>query len=87
MQETGKREVPPLLRKALEADVYFTEKFVLWANQFLPLRSLRIHYRALEVSRDVYCISYAESFLYRLHVMEFLGLPFGWPFPGFLILL
>lgn len=49
LQTSQKREVPLVLKKILEADVYLTEKFVLWANQFLPLRSLRIHYKALEV--------------------------------------
>lgn len=42
----------PTLRKILDADAYLTEKFVLYANQFLPLRSLRIHYRALEVMKS-----------------------------------
>lgn len=54
LQENSKREVPLALKKVLEADVYFTEKFVLWANQLLPLRSLRNHYRALEVSNNLY---------------------------------
>lgn len=53
LQEGQKRQVHPILRKILDADVYYTEKFVLWANQFLPLRSLRIHYKALEVSNYV----------------------------------
>lgn len=53
LKEPSKREVHPMLRKLLEADVYFTEKFVLWSNQFLPLRSFRIHYKALEV--DLIC--------------------------------
>ncbi|RZC40789.1 PAP2 domain containing protein, partial [Asbolus verrucosus] len=45
-----KREVPPALKKLLKFDAELTKKFVLWANQFLPLRSLRIHYKALEIT-------------------------------------
>jgi hypothetical protein len=45
-----KREVPETLQKILAADVFLTDRFCNWANCFLPLRSLRIHYRALEVS-------------------------------------
>ncbi|CAH0559479.1 unnamed protein product [Brassicogethes aeneus] len=42
--------VPPLLRKILNADIKITKKFVVLANNFLPLKSLRVHYKALEIS-------------------------------------
>ncbi|PSN30949.1 hypothetical protein C0J52_23588 [Blattella germanica] len=45
-----KREIPGAMQKILKADVYLTDKFCNWANCFLPLRSLRIHYKALEIS-------------------------------------
>ncbi|KAK4877149.1 hypothetical protein RN001_009655 [Aquatica leii] len=45
-----KRKVPKGIQFILEEDKYYTEKFVLWANQFLPFRSLRIHYKALEIT-------------------------------------
>jgi hypothetical protein len=45
-----KREVPKTLQKILAADVFLTNRFCNWANCFLPFRSLRLHYKALEVS-------------------------------------
>ncbi|KAK9752325.1 PAP2 superfamily [Popillia japonica] len=50
MSEQNKRVVPPALRKILDYDEKLTNKFVNWANKFLPFRSLRIHYRALELT-------------------------------------
>ena len=50
MTEIKKRKISPALQAVLECDKEYTKKFVLWANQFLPLRSLRIHYKTLEVS-------------------------------------
>ncbi|XP_044270372.1 phospholipid phosphatase 6 [Tribolium madens] len=50
MSESGKRQVPPAMKKILNLDAEITKRFVLWANQFLPLRSLRIHYKALEIT-------------------------------------
>jgi hypothetical protein len=44
-----KREVPATLRKILAADAFLTDRFCNWANCFLPLRSLRVHYKVLEV--------------------------------------
>ncbi|KAF5296564.1 hypothetical protein FQA39_LY12482 [Lamprigera yunnana] len=46
----NKRNVSGPLRTVLECDKKYTEKFILWANQFLPFRSLRIHYKALEIT-------------------------------------
>ncbi|KAF5280557.1 hypothetical protein FQR65_LT00308 [Abscondita terminalis] len=45
-----KRKVPESIRQILELDKHYTQKFVLWANQFLPFRSLKIHYKVLEIS-------------------------------------
>ncbi|KAJ9583609.1 hypothetical protein L9F63_022053 [Diploptera punctata] len=45
-----KRDIPGPLQKVLKADVFLTDRFCNWANCFLPLRSLRIHYKVLEVS-------------------------------------
>ncbi|XP_046996989.1 phospholipid phosphatase 6 [Schistocerca americana] len=45
-----KREIPPALQKLLALDVHLTNQFCIWANHFLPLKSLRIHYKFLEVS-------------------------------------
>jgi membrane-associated phospholipid phosphatase len=38
------------LKQVLRFDEEVTKRFVLWANKFLPLRSLRIHYKALEIT-------------------------------------
>ncbi|KAK7788692.1 hypothetical protein R5R35_012457 [Gryllus longicercus] len=46
----GKREIPGALKKLLDYDVYVTNKFCLLANKCLPFRSLRTHYKMLEVS-------------------------------------
>lgn len=45
-----KREVSTILQKILAADVIVTDKICNWSNFFLPLRSLRIHYKVLEIS-------------------------------------
>lgn len=45
-----KRELPSPIQTLLNYDKIYTQKFVLWANQFLPLRTLRIHYKGLEIS-------------------------------------
>lgn len=45
-----KRDIPGPLQQLLKADVFLTDKFCNLANTFLPLRSLRIHYKALEIS-------------------------------------
>ncbi|KAB0796251.1 hypothetical protein PPYR_10312 [Photinus pyralis] len=45
-----KRKLPSHLQTLLEYDKIYTQKFVLWANQYLPLRTLRIHYKGLEIS-------------------------------------
>ncbi|XP_021931968.1 phospholipid phosphatase 6 isoform X3 [Zootermopsis nevadensis] len=45
-----KREVSGTLRKIIAADVFLTDRFCNWANCFLPFRSLRVHYKALEIS-------------------------------------
>ena len=44
------RQVPEFLQKILAADVVLTHRFCNWADCFLPFRSLRLHYKALEVS-------------------------------------
>lgn len=51
-----KRQVPPALQKLLKADVYMTNLLCTMMNKFLPFRSLKVHYKLLEVSsrnRDV----------------------------------
>jgi hypothetical protein len=50
-----KREVSATLQKVLAADVILTDKLCNWANCCLPLRSLRLHYKVLEV-KDTYSI-------------------------------
>lgn len=45
-----KREVPGILQKILAADVFLTHRFCNWADCFLPFRSLRLHYKVLEIS-------------------------------------
>lgn len=34
----------------LKFDEYITKEFVTWANQLLPLQTLKTHYKAIEVS-------------------------------------
>ncbi|XP_022901991.1 polyisoprenoid diphosphate/phosphate phosphohydrolase PLPP6 [Onthophagus taurus] len=50
MDQTQKRVVPPVLRKILTLDEQLTEKFVLWMNKFVTFRSMKVHYKALEIS-------------------------------------
>ena len=45
-----KRQVPGILQQILAADVFLTQRFCNWADCFLPFRSLRLHYKVLEVS-------------------------------------
>jgi len=45
-----KRQVPPALEKLLKTDVYLTNAVCSFMNKFLPFRSLKIHYKLLEVS-------------------------------------
>jgi len=49
-----KREVPGILQKILAADVFLTQRFCNWADCFLPFRSLKLHYKVLEVSVTSY---------------------------------
>ncbi|XP_051172096.1 polyisoprenoid diphosphate/phosphate phosphohydrolase PLPP6 [Leptopilina boulardi] len=50
MNETKKREVPSTMRKVLAVDAYITDNFVKAVDKFLPFRSLKTHYQALEIS-------------------------------------
>lgn len=45
-----KRQVPGIFQKILAADVFLTQRFCNWAECFLPFRSLKLHYKVLEVS-------------------------------------
>lgn len=44
------RQVPPALKKILKLDAEITDKFCNLANRFVPFRSLKTHYKLLEVS-------------------------------------
>lgn len=77
------REVPAALQKIMAADVFLTDKFCNWANCFLPLRSLRLHYKVLEVScHGILWLSGWIAFiwlvdsrsLYQMQVNFFIGL-------------
>ncbi|KAJ8916788.1 hypothetical protein NQ315_005793 [Exocentrus adspersus] len=50
MAETEKRKVPDTLKTILRYDAEITKRFVIWANNFLTLRTLRTHYKGLEIS-------------------------------------
>ncbi|KAG5885154.1 hypothetical protein JTB14_037603 [Gonioctena quinquepunctata] len=50
MAESTKRKVPGALKEVLKFDGYITKKFVIWGNSILPLRTLRVHYKGLEIS-------------------------------------
>ncbi|GAB0097025.1 presqualene diphosphate phosphatase [Sergentomyia squamirostris] len=45
-----KRDLPPILRKILAADVALTKRFVSFMLNFVPMRSLKTHCRMLEIS-------------------------------------
>ncbi|XP_066995206.2 polyisoprenoid diphosphate/phosphate phosphohydrolase PLPP6 [Anabrus simplex] len=47
---TEKRKKPAGLQKVLAVDAYLTDAFCNWTNRFLAFRSLRTHYKILEVS-------------------------------------
>lgn len=49
-----KRQISPLLIKVLALDVELTKKFVSFSLNFVPIRSLKVHCKLLEVSmKDV----------------------------------
>lgn len=50
MSSAPKRRPPTWLRKVLELDATVTKKFVIWGNSWSPLHSLRLHYKALEIT-------------------------------------
>lgn len=50
MTETTKNRVPPWLRNILEMDKKLTKSIVDRADKFITLRSLRLQYKALEIS-------------------------------------
>lgn len=50
MFKEDKREVPIILRKCLDLDVYLSALFVNTLEKWVPLRQLKTHYRALEIS-------------------------------------
>jgi len=69
-----KQQVPGILQKILAADVFLTQRFCNWADCFLPFRSLRLHYKVLEVS--ITCISlkwwqfpYASLFSWNFYIV------------------
>ncbi|KAL1518071.1 hypothetical protein ABEB36_001752 [Hypothenemus hampei] len=45
-----KRRPPDFIKKILVFDEHLSKKFVLWGNSFAPLHSLRVHYKALEIT-------------------------------------
>ena len=49
-EESVKREIPPMLRTVLAFDIQFTEHFVKWVENFMPMRQLKLHYTALEIT-------------------------------------
>ncbi|CAG9770478.1 unnamed protein product [Ceutorhynchus assimilis] len=49
-RETPKRRPPLWLQQALAFDEQVTKKFVIWGNSWAPLHSLRVHYKALEIT-------------------------------------
>lgn len=50
METSEKRQIPTLLRKVLAVDAYLTDELVKFAEKFLPLKQLKVHYKLLEVS-------------------------------------
>uniref|UniRef100_A0A1B6D5H9 Phosphatidic acid phosphatase type 2/haloperoxidase domain-containing protein n=1 Tax=Clastoptera arizonana TaxID=38151 RepID=A0A1B6D5H9_9HEMI len=50
MSSATKRQVPLALQKILKVDVYVTDLICNVAEKCVPLRSLRVHYKLLEVS-------------------------------------
>lgn len=49
----SKRNHHPLFKKLLEADVQISKQLVQVCLKVLPLRSLKIHYKLLEVSIQI----------------------------------
>uniref|UniRef100_A0A1B6I6W7 Phosphatidic acid phosphatase type 2/haloperoxidase domain-containing protein n=1 Tax=Homalodisca liturata TaxID=320908 RepID=A0A1B6I6W7_9HEMI len=49
-KQTDKRQVPVALQKILKADVYITNTLCNMMEKCLPFRSLKVHYKLLEVS-------------------------------------
>ncbi|EFN76643.1 phospholipid phosphatase 6 [Harpegnathos saltator] len=83
MEIQEKREVPSLLKKILAIDAYISNAFVNRVEHFLPLKQLKIHYRALEISCHgiVWLVTtlmfiwvLANKNYYQLQVNLFIGL-------------
>uniref|UniRef100_A0A1B6M417 Phosphatidic acid phosphatase type 2/haloperoxidase domain-containing protein n=1 Tax=Graphocephala atropunctata TaxID=36148 RepID=A0A1B6M417_9HEMI len=53
-KQSEKREVPAVLQKLLKADMYITNTLCNLMEKCLPFRSLKVHYKLLEVS----CLGY-----------------------------
>jgi len=50
MAQEAKRRPPSWLEKILSVDSEISKKFVIWGNSWSPLHSLRLHYKALEIT-------------------------------------
>ncbi|KAK2585293.1 hypothetical protein KPH14_009980 [Odynerus spinipes] len=83
MAEEEKRQVPTILRKTLAVDAYLTDVFVRIVEKCMPLRQLKTHYKALEVScHGIPWITltlasiwiFHTTSLYQMQVNLFLGL-------------
>lgn len=76
--KTTKNRVPPWLRNILEMDKKLTKSIVDRADKFITLRSLRLQYKALEVTLDVMYERLLINIVnFRFHVMVYHGLLFG----------
>ncbi|XP_063215479.1 polyisoprenoid diphosphate/phosphate phosphohydrolase PLPP6 isoform X2 [Bacillus rossius redtenbacheri] len=79
----SRRNIPVPLQQLLNADAYLTEKFCNLSNNFLPLHSLRVHYKILEITCHgipwlclwmVFIWWFDNPRLYQMQVNFFIGL-------------
>ncbi|KAH0535308.1 phospholipid phosphatase 6 [Cotesia glomerata] len=82
-KKNEKREIPSGLKKILDLDVYLTNAFVKKVENFMPMKQLKMHYRALEISAHtipwlagwlafIWIINSKD--LYQMQVNLFIGL-------------
>ncbi|XP_017885165.1 phospholipid phosphatase 6 isoform X2 [Ceratina calcarata] len=50
MDKSEKREIPPMLRTILNLDKLLTQSFVKYVEYIMPMKRLKVHHTALEVS-------------------------------------
>ncbi|XP_057333366.1 polyisoprenoid diphosphate/phosphate phosphohydrolase PLPP6 [Microplitis mediator] len=82
-KKNDKRELPSALKKILDTDVYITNAFVKKVENLMPMKQLKMHYRALEITAHTipwlagwlaFIWILGSKSLYQMQVNLFIGL-------------